>query len=175
MKSSRIAFVHYPHHAHSARLETMSFAANTINRLAAAGWNVDVFLWEQPSIHYSELFLSCVRMRHQTAPSMGRIAHVQLAGAFMMKVGYACVFALGQIGSYVGGILSTASRCPLVLLNDEFPSAWEVSRWTQLEKWAGSRASAIIVPSAERAEPLAKELGVRPDMSFVEIRNTPVN
>jgi glycosyltransferase involved in cell wall biosynthesis len=152
----------------------MPFAVNSINRLAAAGWNVDVFLWEQPSLNYSELFPSCVRVRYQTASSIGRIAHVQLAAAFLMKLGYACVFALGQIGSFVGAILSTASRCPLVLLNDEFPSAWEVSRWTQLEKWAGNRASAIIVPSAERSEPLAKELGLRPDMPFVEIRNTPV-
>src|SRR5262249_28374392 len=158
-----------PHHANSARLETMPFAVNTINRLAAAGWNIDVFLWEQPSRDYSELFPSRVGIRHQTAPSIGRIAHVQLAAAFSMKVGYACVFALGQIGSYVGAIISTASRCPLVLLNDEFPSAWEVSRWTQLEKWAGKRANAIIVPSAERSQPLAQELGLRPDMPFVEI------
>ena len=51
MNCRRIAFVYWPGPPpNSARLETMPFAINLIERLTAAGWEVDVFLWERPRL-----------------------------------------------------------------------------------------------------------------------------
>ena len=85
-----------------------------------------------------------------------------------------CAFGLGQIGSYLGAVISLASRCPLVLLNDEFSSHFGHSHWDALERWAANRANVIIVPSAERIPHLAKELRLSDQRNtFVEFRNTP--
>jgi glycosyltransferase involved in cell wall biosynthesis len=81
---------------------------------------------------------------------------------------------LGQIGSYLGAVISLASRCPLVILNDEFPSYFGFSWWAPLERWAAKQASVIIVPSADRVEHLTEELGLsNQGKRFVEFRNTP--
>src|ERR1700738_4344667 len=105
----------------------MPFAINVIKRLAAADWEVDVFLWEQPLVDYREILSTAVRVRYQVAPKRmlyrrwpTRVA--QLTATFMTCANYQCVFGLGQIGSYLGAVISLASRCPLVILNDEFPS-----------------------------------------------------
>ena len=160
----------------SSRLETMPFAINTIKRLAAAEWKVDVFLWERPVVDYHEIFPTTVRFRYQVMPR--RIFYgmrpIALTARFMSCTNYACAFGLGQIGSYLGALISLASRCPLVVLNDELPSAFGHCQWPALERWAAQRASVIIVPSADRIQHLAKELGLSNQRKrFVEFRNTP--
>jgi hypothetical protein len=182
MYHRRIAFVYAPGPSHgltvpdAARLETMPFAINVIRRLAAADWRVDVFLWEQPVIDYKEIFPTKVRFRYEVLPK--RIAYgvrpILLTARFMRCINYACAFGLGQIGSYLGGVISLASRCPLVLLNDEFSSHFGHGRWDALERWAAKRSNVIIVPSADRIPHLAKELGLSDQRkTFVEFRNTP--
>jgi hypothetical protein len=92
----------------------------------------------------------------------------------MRCTNYECAFGLGRIGSYLGAVISLASRCPLVLLNDEFSSHFGHSQWDALERWAAKRANVIIVPSADRIAHLAKELGLSDQRKrFVEFRNTP--
>ena len=92
----------------------------------------------------------------------------------MTCTNYQCAFGLGQVGSYLGAVISLASRCPLVILNDEFPSFLGLSRWTPLERWAAEQASVIIVPSADRIGRLTEELGLsNQGKTFVEFRNTP--
>jgi hypothetical protein len=92
---------------------------------------------------------------------------------------YKYVFSVGLIGSYIGGLVSAVSRCPFVLLNDEFPSMYEPpnmyghSGWLPLERWAASRADAIIVPSDDRHTALREELRLNTDTPFITIRNTP--
>jgi hypothetical protein len=87
------------------------------------------------------------------------------------------VFSVGLIGSYIGGLISTASRCPFVLLNEEFPSFFEAlhpySGWLPLERWAARRADAIIVPSDNRVATLRDELQLNTDKPFITVRNTP--
>ena len=179
MYRRRIAFVYWPGPPpDSARLETMPFAINVIKRLAAADWKVDVFLWERPLVNYREIFPTTVRVRHQVTPKrlFNRMPFrlARLTTRFMTCMNYACAFGLGQIGSYLGAIISVASRCPLVLLNDEFPSYFGTSRWAPLERWAAEQASGIIVPSAERIQHLTEELGLsNQGKTFVEFRNTP--
>src|SRR6516225_7915427 len=69
MSRRRIAFVYAPAPPpDTARLETMPFAINVITRLAAAGWEVDVFLWEQPVVDYHEIFPTTVRFRYEVMP-----------------------------------------------------------------------------------------------------------
>ena len=157
----------------------MPFAINVIKRLAAAGWEVDVFLWERPLVDYREIFSNTVRVRYQVAPKrmlyrMRPIRLARLTGRFMSCMNYQCAFGLGQTGSYLGAVISLASRCPLVILNDEFPSYLGRSRWARLERWAAERASVIIVPSADRIQHLTEELGLSNlGKTFVEFRNTP--
>jgi hypothetical protein len=99
---------------------------------------------------------------------------IQLTARFMRCTNYECVFGLGQIGSYLGAVISVASRCPLVLLNDEFPIMFGPDDWAALERWAAQRASVIIVPSADRIPQLAKELGLSDQTDkFLELRNAP--
>jgi hypothetical protein len=150
----------------------MPFAINTIERLAAAGWQVDVFLWEESTENRSERFSSRVVFHHQTTPRPG-LRRIQLSVRFMTSWNYASVFGLGQIGSYLGGIVSIASQCPLVVLNDEFPSCWPQSPWVALERWAAKRASVIVVPSTDRIVPLSEELELSCAKTFVAVRNTP--
>jgi hypothetical protein len=154
----------------------MPFAMNTIMRLAAADWKVDVFLWEQPHVDYYEIFPKTVRFRYEVMPN--RIFYgmrpIRLTARFMSSTNYDCTFGLGQIGSYLGAVISLVSRCPFVLLNDEFPSAFGRSQWAGLERWAAQRATIIIVPSADRIPHLAEELGLSDkEKRFVEFRNTP--
>jgi glycosyltransferase involved in cell wall biosynthesis len=180
MNRRRIAFVYWPGLApDSARLETMPFAINAIKRLAAANWEVDVFLWERALVDYREIFSTTVRVRYQIAPKrmlyrMRPIRLARLTATFMTRTYYQCAFGLGQIGSYLGAVISLASRCPLVMLNDEFPSYLGPSRWAPLERWAAKQASVIIVPSADRIEHLTEELGLsNQEKTFVEFRNAP--
>ena len=157
----------------------MPFAINVIKRLAAAGWEVDVFLWEQPLVDYREIFSNTVRVRYQVAPRrmLYRIRPIRVArltAGFVTRMNYQCAFGLGQIGSCLGAAISLASRCPLVILNDEFPSYFGFSRWAPFERWAAERANVIIVPSADRIQHLAEELGLHiQGKTFIEFRNTP--
>jgi glycosyltransferase involved in cell wall biosynthesis len=98
---------------------------------------------------------------------------VELTLRFVRYMTYKCVFSVGLIGSYIGGIISAASRCPFVLLNDEFPSIYGQSRWLPLQLWVARRADAIVVPSDDRHTALREELQLNADKPFVTIRNTP--
>src|ERR1700730_1666811 len=104
MNRRRIAFVYWPGPPpDSARLETMPFAINVIKRLAAADWEVDVFLWEQPLVDYREILSTAVRVRYQVVPKRmlyrrWPIRVAQLTATFMTCANYQCVFGLGQIG-----------------------------------------------------------------------------
>ena len=180
MNRRRIAFVYWPCPPPEwARLEAMPFAMNVIKRLTAADWDVDLFLWEKPIIDYREIFSGTVRVRYQVTPKRmlyrrWPIRLAQLTARFMTCANYQCAFGLGQIGSYLGGIISLVSRCPLVILNDEFPSFLGLSPWARLERRAAERASVIIVPSADRIQHLTEELGLsNQGKTFVEFRNTP--
>jgi glycosyltransferase involved in cell wall biosynthesis len=158
----------------------MPFAINVIKRLAAADWEVDVFLWEQPLVDYREIFSTAVRFRYQAATKrmlyrMRPVRLARLTARFMTCTNYQCAFGLGHIGSYLGAVISLASRCPLVILNDEFPSYLAPSRWwIPFERWAADQASVLIVPSAERIEHLTEELRLsNQGKAFIEFRNTP--
>jgi hypothetical protein len=60
-----------------------------------------------------------------------------------------------------------------VLLNDEFPSNWERSRWIDLERWGARRADVIVMPSDDRHYRLREELQLNDDKPFITVRNTP--
>jgi glycosyltransferase involved in cell wall biosynthesis len=182
MTRRRIAFVYAPgrsdgsHAPDWVRLETMPFAINTIMRLAAADWKVDVFLWERPVVDYHEIFPATVRLRYEVTPKpiFYGSRPIRLTARFVSCRNYECAFGLGQIGSYLGAVISLVSRCPLVLLNDEFPSMLGASQWSALERWAAQRANVIIVPSADRISHLAEELGLSDQRKrFLEFRNAP--
>jgi Glycosyl transferase 4-like domain len=174
-KSRTIAFVFYPHFADSIRLDTMPFATHVLDHIVASGWDVDVFIWHEAGYSYEETKLpESVRLKRIKMHSKWhRLYPAELASRFARYVAYACVFSVGQPGSYVGGIISVASRCPHVMLNDEFPSFWGQTVWSRLETWSARRANLIIVPSEDRQSRLREELRLDDDKPFVTLRNTP--
>jgi hypothetical protein len=165
MNRRRIAFVYAPAlPPDSSRLETMPFAINTIMRLADADWKVDVFLWERPLVDYREIFPTTVRLRYQvtpkrifdgTRPANLRRHQIRLTARFMSCTNYECAFGVGQTGSYLSAVISLASRCPLVLLNDEFPSWYgttdtvgtigAAAAWARLRKLPAAKLPSLFV------------------------------
>jgi hypothetical protein len=176
-RKRRIAFVFLPHVDPAAyiRLETMPFAMHVLKRLVAGGWYIDIFVWDQAGYSYEDptlperVRLNCVKMRTK----WGRLHPAELIFRFFRCVAYACVFSVGQRGGYVGGIISTASRCPHIMLNDEFPSFWGCRVWAALERWSAHRADVVIVPSDDRQSPLREEFRLDDHKPFVTLRNTP--
>jgi hypothetical protein len=171
----RIAFVFCPHLPETTLLETIPFAAHIVRKLANSGCHIDVFLWSEPcsSNHtdFSSENIHCKYVSMYTKRSKMKL--VELTLRFARYMTYNCVFSVGLIGSYIGGIISAASRCPFVLLNDEFPSLYGDSRWLALQRWGARRADVIVVPSDDRHTTLREELQLNADKPFVTIRNTP--
>ena len=186
MKDKKIAFVHYPHVPDAARLETMPFALNTVLLLAKAGWHVDIFLWEKPNPNYSELFSRGIEINYfqpQSSLLLDRVVkfcerkfsrEVSLKFKFSSLNHYHCVFGLGQLGSYVGSLIAKASKCPFILINDEFPSAWSKSLASKLEQEAAVQANYVIVPDNQRFAPLCQELPELSDKPYSMLPNMPL-
>jgi len=175
LSQKRIAFVFCPHLPETTRLYTMPFAAHIVRQLSISGWNLDIFLWSKPdpyydigfpspNIHYNYIHID---------PARDKIKFIESTLRFALYMAYSCVFSVGRMGSYLGGIVSAASRCPFVLLNDEFPSMYKQSRWLALERWGARRADVIVVPSDDRHATLREELQLDARKPFVTIRNTP--
>jgi hypothetical protein len=163
MKNKRIAFLYYPHAPCSARLETMPFALNSIVALAKQGWQIDLYLWEDFSLQYQDLLPDnvCIKYFQEPQPSpLNRFRPDWLRIRFQFSSNYICVFGLGQIGSYLASILAKKNKIPFIYFNDEFPSQWNMSRWTQFEKQAAKQASMIVVPDLRRFQPLCQELNI---------------
>ena len=173
-KRRTIAFVYYPHHPEHDRLDTMPFAITVIRKLIAAGWTIRLFLWEGDTCtDYRSLFPQNLSIEYVTMYTKRARLRIGELGFRFFRYSYACVFSVGQLGSYVGRIISMASKCPLVMLNDEFPSQVGQSIWTYLEKWSAHRANVIIVPSDDRKDRLIYEFDLEREKPFVTIHNTP--
>jgi hypothetical protein len=177
----RVAFFFFPHLPETTSLDTMPFAAHVLRQLASARYQIDVFhLNEANSSHGDDFFSENVRYRQIKIHTIkNKTKFVELTLRFARYMHYQYVFSVGLIGSYIGGLVSAVSRCPFFLLNDEFPSMYEPpnmyghSGWLRLERWAASRADAIIVPSDDRDTTLREELRLNTDTPFITIRNTP--
>jgi hypothetical protein len=173
----RVAFVFYPHLPKTTLLSTIPFVAHTVHKLASSGADIDVFVWNERDASCQADYPNNVHFKYVKIPAVNNkktfIAHTL---RFSKCLTYKCVFSVGLIGNYIGGIISAASRCPFVLLNDEFPShddPYGKPRWRVLERWAARRADVIVVPSDDRCTILAEELRLNTDKPFVTIRNTP--
>jgi hypothetical protein len=165
VRQKKIAFVFHPLH-HGVRLDTMPFALNVLRKLERDGREVDLFLWEEPDKERLATVSKTTRAKYFRLLSGLRGASLyspaQLYAEFAWRGNYAAVFAVGQIGAFVGDIVARASSCPLILANDEFPSMWGETVWAKLERRAARRAAAFIMPSAGRFEQLCKELAIEP-------------
>ncbi len=161
MPSKPIAFVYCPHTPNLARLETMPMALNLVRKLAQAGRQVDLFLWEEPSARYATLLPGTVRVHYQQEIKPWRLNRLRplWEGLRFARPGrFALAFGLGQIGIHLAHSAAKASACPLVYVNDEFPSCWGLSAWTRCEQQAAARAALVVVPDAARFAPLCAEL-----------------
>lgn len=171
----KIAFIHYPYAVHQATLESMPFALNIIKSLDRAGWEVDLYLWEEDTTAYSGYFSGNVRTRRLNSCEPTRIFRKPmytglnyLNAPFIrleVKGGdeYACVFGVGQIGAWLACLMARAKKVPYICINDEFPSAYpayETDYWARCEREAVAGASLVIVPDECRIDPLSRELGL---------------
>lgn len=164
----KIAFVHYPHGPKSARLETMPFALNSVIALAAAGWKIDLYLWERPlwgqlASNYDNLLPKNVTVRYFTElryNPFNRWRHIWLKFRFQWHSHYLCVFGLGQIGAYIGNLVAKANNCPFIYIIDEFPSNWPSTTWSKLEQQAAKDAVMVVVPDTQQFPFLCKELHI---------------
>jgi hypothetical protein len=171
----RVAFIFFPHLPETTRLDTMPFAQHIIGLLASSGCRIDVFHWSKlNSSDQIDLFPENVRYKYvKMYATSNKLKLVELTLRFARYMHYTCVFSVGLIGNYIGGVISAASRCPFVLLNDEFPSMYGQSKWLPLERWAARHADVIVVPSDDRHTISREELQLSGDQPIVTIRNTP--
>jgi glycosyltransferase involved in cell wall biosynthesis len=170
----RVAFLFYPYLPKTTFLSMMPFAAHSVHRLASSGADIDVFVWNEGDVSLHGDYPDNVHFKYVKMPRVStRMRFVALTLRFSRCITYSCVVSVGLIGSYVAGIVSAASRCPFVLLNDEFPNVYEKSRWVTLQRWAARRANVIVVPSDDRRGILTEEMGLNTCKPFVTLRNTP--
>jgi glycosyltransferase involved in cell wall biosynthesis len=167
----KVAFFHYPYTPNGARLETMPFALNSVIVLATCGWAVDLFLWEEPTCDYSKLLPENVTIHYSIVSIYPNNLFDRIIDQIKLRPellrlqlkhyhNYAAVFGLGQIGAYLAAITATASKCPFVYVNDEFPSCWSESIWAKLERQLVKTAAMIVVPDIQRFAPLCLELEI---------------
>ena len=176
MSDRKIAFIHYPHGSHSARLETMPFALNAVIALANNNWQVDLYLWEDKSSQYADLLPQTVRIKYLKEPhhsSLNRFRSYWIGILFQFSRNYRCVFGLGQRGLHLAAILAKYNQAPLIYFNDEFPSHWPLSRWTHLEKQAAKQAQIVVVPDPHRFLPLCREIDLDVDTASAWLPNIP--
>ncbi|MBI4929794.1 MAG: hypothetical protein HY841_03455 [Bacteroidetes bacterium] len=172
IEKRNIAFVHYPHYPEHARVDTMPFVSNTIKKLADAGWKIDLYLWENPSIDYSIMFPKNVHLHYQNDKWIPIVDSVLVRISkkkykentyryrFCSGKKYDCVFGLGQIGAFVARLISKRNNTPLILFNDEFPSALPESNWKIHEKKSAQTARLIVVPDESRIKFLLDDYGL---------------
>jgi len=166
MNQKKIAFIHYPHFANDARLETVPFSLNPVVFLAKMGWEVDLYLWEEPGANYNDLLPDTVTIKYFREPKLSLhsrlhlLRRISLPFQFLWRKNYCGVFGYGQIGAYIANIIAKSNQCPFIYLNDEFPSGWGENIWTQLEQQAVQNAAMVVVPDPHRFHPLCQELDV---------------
>ncbi|HEY9604709.1 MAG TPA: hypothetical protein V6C85_24105, partial [Allocoleopsis sp.] len=178
----KIAFVHYPHGPKSARLETMPFSLNSVIALAKAGWEIDLYLWEQPlwgkpASNYDSLLPKNVSVLYFTELRYSPVNHwidSWLRFRFGQRNQYLCVFGLGQKGSFIGAVMAQASQCPFIQIVDEFPSNWPSTLWTKLEQQSAQDAAMIVVPDAQQFPLISKELGIPSTKPYAALPNVAV-
>lgn len=181
--SRRVAFVHFPYSADSARMETMPFALQTVRALTAAGWQVDVFLWQkdinslkgvESGIAYRQAAIVKLPLPRPLRKQVHAL-YCSLQGlGYALTRRYCCVIGLGQFGGIVGRAMALVSRCPLMYLNEELPSAWPQTLLTRLERVALRRADLLVSPDGTRNPQLLYELNLPPDTPTGVLYNLPV-
>jgi glycosyltransferase involved in cell wall biosynthesis len=165
------------------QLVTIPIAINSLKLLANEAKQVDAYIWEPESGLKGKL-AGNIRIHARDQPPYGRLRWLLLRFPWLYRLGlrlrfsfkfrYDCVFAIGQMGTYAGSLMATASRCPLVYINDEFPeTSGHPPRWMSLEKQAAAKASVIVVPDESRVAPLLDQLQCEP-AAIAVLPNSPL-
>ncbi len=161
----------------------MPFALNSVIALANAGWEVDLFLWENPNKNYSQILPKNIKIKYYKQTNNSSVINKILNKAkiqsslfyfqFQIYRNYSCVFGLGQIGAYIAAIIAKQSHCPFIYYNDEFPSCWGNKTWSQIEAKVVEKATIIVVPDEKRFLPLSLELNIG-SKPYASLPNIPI-
>lgn len=187
MKKKRIAFIHYPRSV-DAKLGTMPFAIYIVKALDIAGWDIDLFLWEDDLSVYSNYFSDNVNITRLKSCDNHRLIKgdkfywINYINDPFIRLevkklpDYEIVFGLGQLGIYIASLVARSCKSHYFYINDEFPSSYITSSfksyWNRKERLAASKASLIIVPDEQRLVPLLKELKIdKSNVNFAVIPN----
>jgi glycosyltransferase involved in cell wall biosynthesis len=174
-KSGRIAFINCRTYTGGSGLITIPFAFNTVLKLQHE-WQIDLLLGELPNTEYNCQLSANVNLRfiHKALTRRSYLKEADLLRSCLTRINYSAVFGMGQIGVYIAYILAKLNRCPLIVFNDEFPSCFGRSRWTEKEAKALRNADIICVPDINRVKTLCREVPGIASKTFIEILNTPI-
>src|SRR5439155_7334279 len=109
----RIAFIFFPRLPETTPLDTMPFAAHIIRMLGTSSFYIDIFHWSHLNSSNQNNFLpENARYKYvRMYTAKNKLKLVELTLRFARYMTYKCVFSVGLIGSYVGCVVSAASRC----------------------------------------------------------------
>ncbi len=170
----KFAFINCRTYAGGAGLINMPFAFNIILKLQSK-WLIDLYLGSHPNPEYGGLLSASVTV-HQIGSLLKIPYRLKETALFLrcFKRGYQAVFGMGQVGTYLAYLVAKVNRCPLIIINDEFPSGLRFSRWTNLSARAHRAADAIIIPDKGRIPALCREVSGIATKQFVELLNIPL-
>lgn len=182
MKPKKIAFIYYPYKPNATRLETMSFALNAVVFLGKMGWNIDLYLWEEPSSIYGDILPETVSIKYlkdlRISPS-SRLTQPRISPTLLhikWLENYYCVFGVSPIGAYIGSILAKFCRCEFIYFSDEMPSCWDPfppNSSRELLQIALNNTDMVVVPDASRFAPLCEDIEVRTN-NYASLPNIPM-
>jgi glycosyltransferase involved in cell wall biosynthesis len=170
----RLAFINCRTYPGGAGLIHMPFAFNIVLKLQSE-WLIDLYLGSHPNPEYRSLLSNSVTV-HQIANLLKVPCRLKELALFLrcFRRGYRAVFGMGQVGTYLAYLVAKVNQCPVIIINDEFPSGFRHSRWTRLSARAHRAADVIIVPDKDRIQTLCREIGGIASKQFVELLNVPL-
>jgi len=178
-KRGRIAFVYHPRYPKFAPLQSTAFAKNVLDCLTAEGWELDLYLWEDPDVAYEAGAEGRLVVIHVSEPPF---RHIRLKTAwerhwasFAPKhFNYELVVGVGQRGCIDAAKLASRCNCPFIYLNDEFPSSFGKDELAVAEKKASKNCALFVIPDGCREGQLRMELGLRAEQPCVTMPNGPM-
>ena len=159
-------------------LAGMPFAFNVLQLLIDEGHQVDLFLGEHAIDEY-ESIAAKPNVRLVQCPVLHPLLYRSwLKWMFFRnraRPDYDVVFGVGQVGICFAHDIAKCQSTRLVTFNDEFPSTYQRSHWTEKEAEAYRDSNAIVIPDVNRIAYLKKEVAGLEDSTIVELPNSPMN
>jgi glycosyltransferase involved in cell wall biosynthesis len=165
-------------------LASMPLASCTLKRLLDSTHHIHIFSLEPDLLNSNDflrnranVFAHNLKMKMPFGVNIQRLKAGMLAIQMLQYGTWDTVFAVGQIGGFLGGLSARRSKCPFIYLNDEFTNAYSMSVWSKLEHWAVSYDRLLMIEpdgiNGKRCEEARKQYRLPESVPFVAIPNSP--